>query len=276
MSDRPFWRRHAHRLVKHTGFITLAFAGYFGCRLLIPQQVLKTANEVGGNFLQTFGGMYGIIVAFAMFVVWQQHNDTQIALEKEAVSLGELYRVLTWFSGWAESKQVREMLERYAVAVPEQYLEPGSSPKGDEQKLLRQASRSFLGHAPANATEERLYNLAIDLFHELNEAREHRVTVAALRLPESLRWFLYLGAAFCVAIVWVLFVESWEVQALFTAGMTWVVVAAVSIVLDLDDPFSGDFTVNWARFRQTADQMREAVISSGPGPGPAPAASPSP
>ena len=64
-----------------------------------------------------------------------------------------------------------------------------------------------------------------------------------------------------LGFVWVLFVESWEVQALFTAGMTWVVVAAVSIVLDLDDPFSGDFNVNWARFRQTAEQMREAAPS---------------
>lgn len=261
MSDRPFWRRHVRRLLKHGGFIAAAFLGYFACRELLPASLLKAANEVGGNFLQTFGGMYGIIVAFAMFVVWQQHNDTQIAVEKEAVSLGELYRVLTWFNGWGESKQVRELLERYAVSVPDQYLKPGSAPLGDEQRLLRQASRSFLGHAPANATEERLYSLAIDLFHELNEAREHRVTVAALRLPEALRWFLYLGAAFCVSIVWVLFVESWQVQALFTAGMTWVVVAAVSIVLDLDDPFSGDFNVNWARFRQTAEQMRECVTS---------------
>ena len=81
---------------------------------------------------------------------------------------------------------------------------------------------------------------------------------------EALRWFLYLGAAFCVGTLWVLFVESWLVHALFTAGMTWVVVAAVSIVLDLDDPFSGDFNVNWQRFRQTAEQMEhDPTASSG-------------
>jgi len=255
--NRPFWRRHLRRLAKHLGFITLAVGGHAACRLLIPTEVLRGATDLGGNFLQTFGGMYGVIVAFAMFMVWQQHNETQIAIEKEAVSLGELYRVLGWFESWAAGKPTRELLERYAQLVPDQYLEAGRT-HGGEQPLLREATHAFLAHAPGTPTEERLFDLALELFHEVNEAREHRVTVAALRLPEALRWFLYLGAAFCVAIVWVLFVESWVVQALFAAGMTWVVVAAVSIVLDLDDPFSGDFNVNWARFHQTAEQMRQS------------------
>ncbi len=252
--NRPFWRRHLHRLRKHLGWIAVALGGQALCRLAIPEAVLHGATELGGNFLQTFGGMYGIIVAFAMFVVWQQHNDTQVAIEREAVSLGELHRILSWFDAWPQREEMRGLLRRYATSVPDQYLAAPPAP-AHESELLHKAITSFLGHAPKNPTEDRLYQQALDLFHEVNEAREHRITVAGLRLPEALRWFLYLGAAFCVITLWVLFVESWAIQALFTAGMTWVVVAAVSIVIDLDDPFSGDFNVNWARFRQTAAQM---------------------
>ncbi len=254
--NRPFWRRHLHRLRKHLGWITLAVLGQGACRTLIPESVLRGAVELGGNFLQTFGSMYGIIVAFAMFVVWQQHNDTQIAVEREAVSLGELYRSLGWYHSWSGRETVRASLRRYAALVPQRY-QAGAPPAEDELPLLRASTEAFLGHAPGNPTEERLYGQTLDLFHELNEAREHRITVAGLRLPEALTWFLYLGAAFCVGTLWLLFVDAWVVQALFTAGMTWVVVAAVSIVIDLDDPFTGDFNVVWQRFHQTAEQMEQ-------------------
>ena len=90
-------------------------------RALIPEAALRAATEVGGNYLQTFGGMYGVIVAFAIYLVWTQHNDTQVAIEREALSLVELYRVLGWFPSWPERDAVRESLKLYAKAVPASY-----------------------------------------------------------------------------------------------------------------------------------------------------------
>ena len=73
--------------------------------------------------------------------------------------------------------------------------------------------------------------LALELFHELNEARERRRTIAALRLPEGLRWFVFIGGAVTVGALWLVFIESEALQAIFTVGMTWVVVAISSIMM---------------------------------------------
>jgi hypothetical protein len=81
--------------------------------------------------------------------------------------------------------------------------------------------------------------------------------VANLRLPLAMRWFVLLGGAINVGALWLVWLESEALQALFTAGMTWVVVAASSIVLDLDQPYSGDFVVNWGRFHEVARHMAE-------------------
>jgi len=258
--DRTWWERHARRFRKHAGFITAAVLGQVLVRSFVPEDVLRSANEVGGNFLQTFGGMYGIILAFAMYVVWQQHNETQVAVEREAVSLTELYRILGWFGSWKGRDAVRASLKRYATLVPETV---GHEPTEAERRLIAAGLAEFLGHAPATPTEVRLFEPALELFHELNEAREHRITIARLRLPEGLRWFVYIGGVLGVSTLWLLYVDAWLVQALFTAVMTWVVVATVSIIVDLDDPYSGDFIVDWKRFREAAAQM-EAPPPAGP------------
>src|SRR3954469_20648608 len=110
--------RHLARLRRHSAFIALALGGLWVTQHFLPPALCKATNEVGGNFLQTFGGMYGIVVAFAIFVVWQQHNDTQVAIEREAVSLGELHRMISFFGSWASRETVMVRLREYALAVP--------------------------------------------------------------------------------------------------------------------------------------------------------------
>lgn len=248
-------KRHLRRLIKHGGWIALSIWILYAVDRIIPESTLRGAIEVGGNFLQTFGGIYGIIVAFAIYVTWGEHNDTQVAIEKEAVSLIELYRVLAWFPTWNERGAVRQQLHRYALAVPLAHQPNGKSSDAEEHLMLDKSLASFLNHPPGSPSEERLFGHALSLFHELNEAREHRVTVANLKLPNGLRWFVFIGGAICVGVLDMLYVESFAMHAALVSGMTWVIVAAASITLDLDDPYTGDFVVNWARFHKTAKLM---------------------
>lgn len=261
-------KRHLRRVLKHGGWIALAIGSLWIARTIIPEAVLKSAADVGGNFLQTFGGIYGVIVAFVIFVTWGQHNETQTAIEKEAVSLLELYRVLAWFNAWPERGTVRDYLHRYALAVPAARQPNPPRDTVDEHGLLDLALASFMRHSPANPGEERLFEHALGLFHELNEARGHRITVASLTLPEGLKWFVIFGGAICIGTLDLLWIDSFLVHSAFIAGMTWVVVATTSITLDLDDPYTGDFVVDWGRFEKTAKLMEQSHCDGQPLPGP--------
>lgn len=249
------FRVHLRRLIRHLKWISIAVAGTLICRHLLPIDMLRSANELGGSFLQTFGGMYGVIVAFAIYVTWGQLNETQVAIEREAVTLLELYRILGWFTTWLERDTVRSRLVEYAVTVPRSHRPNAASEKFDEHRVIDASMAKFLNHAPGSESEERLHSRALDLFHALNECREHRVTVSSLKLPLGMRWFVFIGGAITVASMFLLWADSALIQALFTAGMTWVVVAAASIVVDLDAPYTGDFIVNWQRFNETARLM---------------------
>ena len=111
----------------------------------------------------------------------------------------------------------------------------------------------MLAFAPAGDHEQTLYDSALALFRQVNDAREHRATVASLRLPRALR---FIGAALSVAAMWLVRIESELIHALLTAGMTWVVVAAATILIDLDNPYEGDFVVHWRRFHAVRGRMQ--------------------
>jgi hypothetical protein len=250
--------------MRHGAWISVAVAALWAVRRVVPEAVLKSAADVGGNFLQTFGGIYGVVVAFVVFVTWGEHNETQIAIEKEAVCLLELYRLLAWFPSWKERLEVREQLHRYALAVPAAHQpNPPRNPL-DEHGMLDRALAGFLRHTPAEGQEERLYDQALSQFHGLNEARAHRLTVSGLTLPEGLKWFVIFGGVICVSTLTMLWVDSFAVHAVLIGGMTWVVVATTTIILDLDDPYTGDFVVDWKRFEKTAQLMEQSHCDGQP------------
>src|ERR1700748_2973739 len=92
-------QRHLRRLRKHTLWMVVAITGQWCCRRVLPSDALRSATDLAGNFLQTFGGIYGIVVAFAIYVEWQQLNETQVTIEREAVALEELFRLLYRLEG---------------------------------------------------------------------------------------------------------------------------------------------------------------------------------
>jgi hypothetical protein len=148
------------------------------------------------------------------------------------------------------------MLLQYAVTVPRVNDRNCAEMPGQERELLDRALGEYLEYLPEDPREQRFYDDGVQLFRQVNEAREHRETVAALRLPRALRWFVFIGAAISVCTLWLVWIESEVIQALFVASMTWVVVAASTLVLDLDDPYAGDFVVHWRRFHSVAEYMR--------------------
>ena len=70
----------------------LALAGLVAVRATVSQEVLASTSDVVGNYLQTLGGIYAVLLAFVVFVVWNQFNDARAMVEREANELIDLFR----------------------------------------------------------------------------------------------------------------------------------------------------------------------------------------
>ena len=61
--------------------IALGVLGLLIVRQIAPPEWLRANNEVAGNYLQTLGSIYAVLLAFVVFVVWQQHNQARDAVD---------------------------------------------------------------------------------------------------------------------------------------------------------------------------------------------------
>src|SRR4051812_39543883 len=69
-----------------------AVAGLLVVRQVVPARVLRESNDVVGNYLQTLGTIFAVLLAFVVFVVWSQFNDARQRVEAEANELLDLAR----------------------------------------------------------------------------------------------------------------------------------------------------------------------------------------
>jgi len=74
------------------GSMALAVGGLVLFRGVAPFEVLRKSNDVVGNYLQTLGSIYAVLLAFVMFVVWTQFNDARANVDREANELLDLFR----------------------------------------------------------------------------------------------------------------------------------------------------------------------------------------
>ena len=82
----------------------------------VPLEWLQPAHETVGNYLQTVGTIYAVLLAFVVFVVWQQHNDAERVVHQEANNLLDMARLLRSFPA-PENTTLLRLLRGYTSAI---------------------------------------------------------------------------------------------------------------------------------------------------------------
>jgi len=231
--------------------MTAALFGLWLVRCLAPTSWLHANNEVAGNYLQTLGTIYAVLLAFVVFVVWQQHNDTRSAVESEANELADLFRTVQALPG---TQLVRDSIRKYGMAVVDEewtaMARGRRSPEVDGAfEEIWPVLQSF---EPHTRREETLYAEALARFNDLSDARSHRLYYSLLRLPPSLWVLLLTNAGLLVGSMWIFGLESFSAHALMTVALAGSIAFILYLVADLDNPF-------WGSWRIRSDGFHRAI-----------------
>src|SRR5437764_431334 len=79
------------------GCSLLSVLGLLLVRRRVSLKFLETHHEVAGYFVATYGTLYAVLLAFAVFVVWVDFKDAQSNLELESNQIADLYRMAQAF-----------------------------------------------------------------------------------------------------------------------------------------------------------------------------------
>lgn len=234
--------------------VAVALVGLVLVRFVAPPPWLQANNEVAGNYLQTIGTIYAVLLAFVVFVVWQQHNEARCAVESEANELSDLYRIVRALPNTQATLKGIGAYARSVVDEEWQAMAQGrASAKAD--KALEEIWKALLGIEPHNSTEEALYGEALARFNDLSDARSHRLYCSLLRLPPSLWVLLLTNGCLVVGSMWIFGLASFLAHSIMTVSLSGSIAFILFLIADLDNPFWGSWHIEPQAFRRALENM---------------------
>jgi hypothetical protein len=261
----PPWVRTAARLAGVLlATCVAAVAGLIVFRAVVPAEALRAASSELGNYLQTLGGVYAVLLAFIVVVVWNQFNEARALIEREASALVDLHRTA---SGLPEATraEIQDGLRAYVDAV-----------LGDEWRAMHTGNEAVIervGHRldavwlavhrcrPADECQHTIYGEVLSHFNELADLRTSRLSAARTRVPTAMRILLYTGAVLVTGSIYLVYIPELWLHGLVTAALAGAIAHILYLIVDLDDAFEGDSQISKAAFeRARASFIRVAHL----------------
>lgn len=241
--------------------MTMAVVGLWVVQSIVPAEVLRANNEVAGNYLQSLGTIYAVLLAFVVFVVWSQYNETSHTVEREADELADVLRFVRLCREPARSRMLETARDfaREQIDIEWPSLARGAASVRAGQ-LLDAFWQALAGAELSNARDEvlypeALYAEAISRFNEACDARTDLIQSSHARLPVTMWMLVVSGGCSTVASMYLFGLERFWPLAVMTASLAGCVSFVLYVIYDLDNPFAGDWQVSSEPIRLLLEQI---------------------
>jgi hypothetical protein len=246
------------------GSMALSVGGLVLTRQALPFAVLEASNDVVGNYLQTVGSIYAVLLAFVVFVVWTQFNEARTFVESEANELLDLYRTVRGVLEPTRSR-VQEAVRRYVqVVIDVEWLAlacGGPVGPGAGAEILDDMWAAVHDVDPRVAQDPSLYREVLKRLDDISDARSSRLNSSRTKIPQALRVLLYAGAVTMVGSMYLFAVRSLAVHAAITAALAGAISHVLYVIEDLDTCFHGHWQVPRTSFERVQRQMNGSAAS---------------
>jgi len=246
--DIRVWLRTALRLLVIISAVAgLAVFGLVIFVRIVDVEQLRSASDSLGTYMQTLGGIYAVLLAFVVVVVWQQFNEARGFVNREANSVIDLHRIAGGLPDDARDV-IRQGLRDYVAGVLNE--EWSAMTKHDERVIEKVGQRldrvwsAIHTCMPLNECQHTVYGEVLGRFNDLTELRTNRLVAAGAKIPIAMNVLLYTGAVIMICSMYLLPFDRFWLHAMVTGAFAGAVAHILFLIWDLDDAFAGDYQVD--------------------------------
>lgn len=226
-------------------FVALIWGGILFTRATIHFWIHREAraNEMIGFALSSFFVLFGILLGLLAVATYQNYANVSDIVDKEASSIGALYRDFTGYPQPIRG-QLQVRLREYARYTiedgwPQQRL--GIVPAGGSARIDA-LFQILAGFEPAKKSEEIFHAEALREFNHLVELRRSRLANVTTGLPSVLWWVVAFCALMNIILIWIQDMEI-HVHMILGAVLASILGVVIFLIAALDNPFRGKVSV---------------------------------
>lgn len=239
-----------------SGTVLFAVAGMMLVRRRVPVEVLEKQHEVGGFLYGALAVIYGILLAFVVFVVWTSYQSASDAVSTEADQLVDLLRLSHGFPPETRAA-LHHGLRQYTNSVIEKEW-PAMRDGHESPEVEREIEglwQVYLGSEAALAPASAALLESLERMGRLADARRARLSKSTSRIPPML-WILLLGGGVIMILFTYFFgIRNVRAQMLMTAALASQIAFILFLIAAIDRPFDGVMQIDTQPFRRVLQRL---------------------
>jgi hypothetical protein len=237
--------------------LVLAAAVAVGLMLVVrrhaPANGFFTNPTTANGVLGVMGGMLAVLTAFVIFVAINNHRNAEDRSVQEAVATSQLYRTTALLPDPLASDLRGDLICYARSVVADEWGAKSGEPSDRVQEWLDAMSSSLATSNPATEREKVGYSEFFSQDAERRDGRRGRLYAGQSVVPTFL-WIVLLIGAVAVSALALLLTTPRDpkfVHAVMAAGLAVMLVAGLSTIQYLSDPFAGTGAIKPREMQRT-------------------------
>ncbi len=213
-------------------------------------------NDVTNYYFTAIGVLYGLTLGLIAVGTWENFNDVDTKIAKEANSLGALYRDLDGYPP-ALRGEAEKLLRDYAkVVIQEEWPAHQQGQVLDRSEMiLEDFENIIMAFNPSGETEKIAHTEVIQSLGELVGNQSLRIQSVSVALPGVLWAVVLIGAVINMGITYLFWTDNLRMHALLVVAFSCSLAMLIFLTAAMDNPFRGHFSVSPDAFQYVLDHV---------------------
>lgn len=236
--DGPGWLTFA-------AIVLALVAVAIGCQILVKRAFkkadLRENNTVVSSLLTVVGIVFAVLLGTVVVVVWEGYHQADATAFAEVNAVADMYRYAPAL-GEPRASALRSDIRRFVdLQITDDW--PAMQYGGRGRLASLQTDRlvkDLVGTVEPTKRATEVWSIELNLLQKMLDSRRQVLYVNEGAIPAVLWLTLIFGAAFTVAMTFLIGTANFRVHLLLTAGTTALLGIMFVLLLELDSPFRGN------------------------------------
>jgi amino acid permease len=242
------------------GFVIVSCAAVLALRPFVHRTVdnPKEWDHALGHVIETFGVIFGILLALVAVSVYENFGEARKATLEEAALVGALFRGTTGLPDEA-GIPMRATIDEFVHTVIEQDFPAQRRGELPETSAAQVDEFEELLHdfEPEPVQQEAEFLQLLATFDDFIEARRARIDATTLELPAPFWVVLWVGAAVNAMLVALIHLKNVRLHLVLAGLLALFVGFVMFVTADMDHPYAGSISVGPGPFERVLVQTIE-------------------
>lgn len=218
--------------------------------------VCVETNEMTNGMFSGVGLLYGLLVGLVAVASWENFNDVDNLVAKEASAVGTLYRDISALRQPSKA-QLQAQIVAYLNEVIYVAWPLHQKGKGDTEgaKILSRIHSDLTRYRPIAGADEDLFQEALSTFNQLSEARRMRIGEVGTGIP-SVFWIIIVGGAILnLPLIYLFHTKRLRTHVAVTGTYALFMGSMLFLLVAVDHPLRGEVSIPPDSFQEVLDNL---------------------